>query len=222
MSSGGSLGATMSAREEISITAPEAATRWTGMAVVLTAALTLSVVMNVLLAHKVRSLLEAKSGAVAQRLLKVGEAVPPIEARLLGGNDQELLSYQGTNEPTVLYIFTPPCIWCARNMDNLKTLLDKERDHYRFIGLSLSEQGLEEYVGKNDMRIPVYSGLSPETVKTYKLRSTPQTIVISPEGKVLQDWAGAYVGDQKSQVEAFFHVSLPGLRESPKAEAAKN
>jgi hypothetical protein len=62
----------------------------------------------------------------------------------------------------------------------------------------------------------------PETLKAYKLRSTPQTIVVSPEGKVLQNWVGAYVGGQKSQVEAFFHVSLPGLRELPKAEAAKN
>src|SRR5712692_7532311 len=93
---------------------------------------------------------------------------------------------------------------------------------YRFIGLSLSEAALAEYVAKNDLKLPVYSGLSPETLKTYKLGSTPQTIVISPQGKVLEDWAGAYVGDRKSQVEAFFHVTLPGLRELPKADAAKN
>jgi hypothetical protein len=42
--------------------------------------------------------------------------------------------------------------------------------------------------------------------------------VISTEGKVLQNWDGAYVGNQKSQVETFFHVSLPGLRELPKEE----
>jgi hypothetical protein len=107
-------------------------------------------------------------------------------------------------------------------MDNLKTLMAKKAGEYRFIGVSLSEQGLAEYVAKNDLKLPIYSGLSPETLKTYKLRSTPQTIVISPEGKVLQDWAGAYVGEQKSQVEGAFHVSLPGLRELPKAEAAKN
>jgi hypothetical protein len=59
-------------------------------------------------------------------------------------------------------------------------------------------------------------------VKNYKLGSTPQTIVISPEAKVLQDWIGAYVGDQKSQVEAFFHVSLPGLRELPTKAASTN
>jgi len=97
-------------------------------------------------------------------------------------------------------------------MDSFKTLLDKERGQYRFIGLSLSEETLREYVVKNDLNLPVYSGLSPETLKAYKLGSTPQTIVISPEGKVLEDWAGAYVGNQKSQVEAFFHVSLPGIR----------
>jgi peroxiredoxin len=176
-----------------------------------TVALIVSVVLNVALAHKVRSLIYGQSVRTADYKLQVGTSVPPIAAKRSDGQ-QELISYQGAIEPTVLYIFTPPCPWCARNMDNLKTLLDKEGGHYRFIGLSLSEEGLAEYVAKNDLNLPNYSGLSPETLKTYKLGRTPQTIVISPEGKVLQNWAGAYVGDQKSQVEAFFHVSLPGIR----------
>ncbi len=179
-----------------------------------------SVSLNVVLARRVRSFTQLQSNRAAERLLKVGTAVPPIAAKRLDGQPG-VISYQGAEEPTVLYIFTPPCTWCSRNMDNLKTLLDKERGQYRFIGLSLSEQTLAEYVAKNDLQLPVYSGLSPETLKTYKLGSTPQTIVISPEGKVLEDWAGAYVGDEKSQIEAFFHVSLPGLRELPKAEKSK-
>lgn len=148
-------------------------------------------------------------------MLKVGTAVPPIPAKRFSGQ-AEVISYQGTSLPTVLYIFTPPCSWCARNMDNLKTLLDKESSEYRFIALSLSDEGLAQYVTKNGLNLPVYAGLSTETRKAYKLGGTPQTIVISPEGKVLEDWVGAYVGDQKSQVEAFFHVSLPGLRDLPK------
>lgn len=180
-----------------------------------------SVSLNVVLASKLRAFRQFQSDKTAERLLKVGVTVPPIAAKLLSG-EQQVISYLGTNQPTVLYIFTPPCVWCVRNVDNFKALLDKERDKYHFIGLSLSERALAEYVAKNDLKLPVYSGLSPETVKAYKLGSTPQTIVISPEGKVLQDWVGAYMGDQKSQVETFFHVSLPGLRELPKAEAAKN
>jgi peroxiredoxin len=187
----------------------------------ITTVLVVSVAVNVLLAAKVRSLTHTQTARLAERLLNIGATVPPITARRLDGQ-QETISYRDNAQSTVLYVFTPPCAWCARNMDNLKTLLDKERGHYRFIGLSLSEQTLPEYIAKNDLTLPVYSGLSPDTLKTYKLGSTPQTIVISPEGKVVQDWSGAYVGDQKSQVEAFFHVSLPGLRELPKADAAKN
>jgi peroxiredoxin len=180
--------------------------------------LMISVSLNVFLARKVRSFARVQSIRASDLLVKVGTTVPPIAVKRLNG-EQDVISYQGTNQPTVLYIFTPPCAWCARNIDNFKTLANKESAQYHFVGVSLSEQGLTEYVAKNELKLPVYSGLSAETLKTYKLGSTPQTIVISPEGKVLQDWAGAYVGDQKSQVEAFFHVSLPGLRELP-AKAA--
>ncbi len=180
-----------------------------------------SVSLNVVLARRIWSFTHFQSIKASERLLKIGTSVPPIAAKRLNGQ-QDVISYQGTTQPTVLYIFTPPCVWCARNIDSLKTLLSKEGARYRFIGISLSEKDLREYVAKNDLRLPVYSSLSPEMVKTYKLGSTPQTIVISPEGNVLQDWLGAYMGDQKSQVEAFFHVTLPGLREMPTAEAAEH
>jgi len=180
-----------------------------------------SVSVNVVLARRVWFFTHLQSNRAAERLIKVGTTVPPIAAKRLDGQPS-VISYQGAEQSTVLYIFTPPCSWCARNIDNLKTLLENERGNYRFIGLSLSEETLPEYVAKNKLNFPVYSGLSAESLKTYKLGSTPQTIVISPEGRVVQDWVGAYVGEQQSQVEAFFHVKLPGLRELPKAEAAKN
>jgi peroxiredoxin len=180
-------------------------------------ALSVSVTLNVLLAHRVRNLTYSRSASMAEYQLKVGTTVPPIAAKRLDGKS-EVISYQKGNQPTVLYIFTPPCVWCARNMSNFKTLFGKESGEYRFIGLSLSEEGLAEYVAKNELKLPVYFGMSIETKGAYKLSGTPQTIVVSPEGRVLQSWMGAYVGDQKSQVEAFFHVTLPGLRTEPKPE----
>jgi hypothetical protein len=177
-----------------------------------------SLALNVVLARKVQSFRQDQAIRASERLLKVGATVPPILAKRLGGQ-LEMISYQGA-QPTVLYVFTPPCPWCARNLDNFKTIVDKESGQYRFIALALSEEGLAQYVAKNELKLPVYSGLSTEARGTYNLGGTPQTIVVSPEGRVLQDWMGAYVGDQKSQVEAFFHVNLPGLRELPKEEAA--
>jgi peroxiredoxin len=178
-----------------------------------------SVTLNVLLAYRLHSFTQDQSVKLSARLLTVGTTVPPIIGKQVDGR-QARISYQATNQSTVLYVFTPPCLWCARNMDNFKALAGKESTAYHFIGISLSDQGLAEYVAKNDLKLPVYSGLSPEALKTYKLGSTPQTIVISPEGKVLQDWVGAYVGDQQSQVEAFFHVKLPGLRPVPTPTSA--
>jgi peroxiredoxin len=211
----------MNANEQTIGSIPGSSHRTSGRVIsIFTVALTVSVALNVALATKLRNLNYAQAGRVAEYRLKIGTTVPLLTARRLDGQ-QEVISYEGTNQPTVLYIFTPPCSWCARNVDNFKRLVDKESHEYRFIGLSLSEGGLAEYVAKNELKLPVYSGLSPETLKTYKLGSTPQTIVISPEGKVLQNWTGAYVGDQKSQVEAFFHVTLPGLRELPVEERSK-
>jgi len=97
-------------------------------------------------------------------------------------------------------------------MDNIKALIHLKDAEYRFIGLSLSGEGLSSYVRAHGLALPTYSELPQDLLQVYKLHGTPQTIVVSPEGRVIQNWMGAYVGNQKSQVEAFFHVSLPGIR----------
>ena len=180
--------------------------------------LLISLTLNAFLSRRLYKLTSGHAVLMASRMadhrLKPGVVVPPIAAKRLGGQPG-VISYSGVEQSTVLYAFTPQCSWCARNLNNLKALLDKEGGQYRFIGLSLSEERLPEYVAKYNLSFPVYSGLSPDTLKTYELGGTPQTIVISPEGKVLQDWVGAYVGDQKSQVEVFFHIALPGLSAAP-------
>jgi peroxiredoxin len=176
----------------------------------LTLTLAGSVTLNVALAHKLRRFNHVFSPTSIDSL-QTGITVPAFEAIDLEGRTQ-MITYNRVSKPTVLYVFTPSCSWCARNMDNFKTLIDKESSEYRFIGISLADQGLADYVRKNELNLPIYSGLSAETLKAYRLGSTPQTIVISPEGKVLQDWAGAYVGDQRTQIEAFFRAKLPGIK----------
>jgi len=56
---------------------------------------------------------------------------------------------------------------------------------------------------------PVYSGMNDSTGRTFKLRSTPTTILVSPKGIVLAVWEGAYGGETKSSIEKYFNVSLP-------------
>lgn len=175
-----------------------------------------SVAINVALAHRLREF-NHLLGKTSEQALQPGTRVAPFEAVDVQGQTQTI-AYSNVAKPTVLYIFTPPCSWCARNMNNFKELVAQREGEYRFIGLSLSKEDLPGYVAKNELRIPIYSGLSREMQKAYKLGGTPQTIVVSPEGRILQDWVGAYVGGQKSQVEGFFRISLPGLTEAAESE----
>lgn len=142
--------------------------------------------------------------------LQVGDSVAPLKVSNLDGQ-QEVISYQDNEQAVVLYVFTPSCIWCTRNLDNIRALVLNKRNSYRFVGVSLVDEGVKDYVSKNNLSLPVYSALSEETKQEYKFGSTPQTLVISPNGKVLQNWEGAYTGQQQSEIERFFDVTLPGL-----------
>lgn len=84
-------------------------------------------------------------------------------------------------------------------------------DSYHFIGLSLGNANLEAYLSARKLTFPVYSKLSKDTIRDLKLSSTPQTIVVSPEGRVIKNWVGAYGENLRPEVENFFAVKLPGI-----------
>jgi peroxiredoxin len=177
----------------------------------LTIMLGVSLVTNLLLAYKIKRLNESLEALTAPPpALQIGVTVAPIKAHGLDGQPA-VISYAGGAQPIVLYVFTPQCSWCARNLANLKTLLAQKQGAYRFVGLSLTDKDLNEYVAKNQLSCPVYFNPAEEALREYKLGSTPQTIVISSEGKVLKNWVGAYTGEQQMEVEQFFGISLPGI-----------
>jgi thioredoxin-related protein len=176
----------------------------------MTVILAVSLAVNLLLAYKIKGLNDAAGQASPQQPSLVGASVPPLKATRLDGR-QDVVSYAGSDRPVVLYVFAPQCLWCARNMDNFKTLLSQKQDSFRFVGLALREDGVREYVAENKLDLPIYYNPAEEAMRDYKFASTPQTIVVSPEGKVLQNWVGAYSGRQQDEVEKYFGVHLPGL-----------
>lgn len=70
------------------------------------------------------------------------------------------------------------------------------------------------YVGKHASLVKLSSseahGIKQAGLE-YGLGSTPQIIIVSPDGKVLQNWVGAYTGVEQAEVEKFFGVTLPRL-----------
>jgi hypothetical protein len=106
-----------------------------------------SVVVNIFLARKISVLTTTVEAIKAEERLKVGTKVPPIPGRSVAGTEQTL-DYSNVQVPTVLYVFTPQCSWCAKNVDNLRTLIADSGHGYRVVGISLTTQGLKEYLEK--------------------------------------------------------------------------
>jgi hypothetical protein len=144
---------------------------------------------------------------VPSRALLEGTLVPAFKAVEAGTRRPAAIAYEDTKLHTVLYVTSPSCPWCERNLDSIRALVREKKDAFRFVGLSLSEENLDAQLG--DLPFPVYAGVSDAVREVYRLRSTPQTIVVSPQGRVVRTWKGAYVGRTQKEIEGYFQVALP-------------
>ena len=139
-----------------------------------------------------------------------GTRLPLLQAKDLSGKPVSI-AFDSDSRPTVLYVFTPTCIWCKKNLQNLKSIVAKNQDRFKFIGLSLSPDGVDAYLKDTGLDFPVYTGPAPEIVRSFGLGATPSTFVLSTTGVLQRHWTGAYAGATIPEVEDFFGVKLPGL-----------
>lgn len=187
-------------------------TRSVGRSWFLLVVLGFSLTLNVVLGWQVRSSKVGppkhdQSPADSPRLVEK-ELIAPLTVKKLDGTEQAI-SFTGTDKPTVLYVFSRACVWCARNVDTVRALAKATASTHRFIGLSLRDidnAGLEAEEQK--LGFSVFRGLSLDTLKALGLGSTPQTIVVSAQSRVVKNWVGFYGGDLQKDIEAYFGVPL--------------
>jgi peroxiredoxin len=169
-----------------------------------------SLAINMLLARRVASLKKTISVLKSESRLALGDTLPSIVAKDPQGRTA-VLDYSETQLPTVVFIITPDCGWCTKNIMNMRTLAQNAGNRYRFVGLSLSSSKLSDYVKQNKLEFPIYTDLPILTMRDYKLGGTPETIVVSPQGQVTRIWSGAFAEDLQKEVENYFSVKLPGI-----------
>jgi hypothetical protein len=114
---------------------------------------------------------------------------------------------------TVLYVFSPHCVWCKRNLPNMRALMAAAGKRFDFVPISLDADGVSAYWAGIGARGAVYTEPSTASRSAYGFGGTPQTIVIGPDGKIVSDWSGAYTGPVLSEVSSTLGVKLPGLAE---------
>lgn len=145
--------------------------------------------------------------------LAVGTVLPPLRGKHLDGS-VAVVDYRASRMPTLLYVMSPQCGWCVRNRTNFQAMMSQIEGRFRLVCVSLSTEGLAEYVAANHLNVPQVELLVevPQSVlAAHKLTATPQTLVVSPEGRLLKLWRGAFTRDKQREVEDFLGVHLPGL-----------
>ena len=162
-----------------------------------------SIAVNVMLASR---LLRAQQPAAPT--LRVGTVMPPFVGKSVDGDDVRIEYTDAI--PTVLYHFSPSCGWCERNWANVRALTKQTHGRVRFVGIATTTV-TSAFLRERQLDFDVASEVSPEVARQYGLGATPQTILVSAEGRVVTHWTGAYTGSQAREVESYFGLRLPGL-----------
>lgn len=165
-----------------------------------------SLTLNVALGLHIRNSASVRPGEVGGT--KVGAKVTPVALVESPGGLREL-GFHG--EQTILYIMSPTCGWCARNIENIRTIGRR----YRVVGVSPTADKLAAYREKNPLPFEIVVPDSTRLPKWLDLGVTPQTVVVNKSGVVERVWVGALDGSKKTGAEKFFGMSLPGLLEVP-------
>lgn len=178
---------------------------------VLLLCLGLSLTLNVLLARRTGEQRRLIDRIRIENQPLQNQAVPPLVGTDVAGQPVSL-TYSDTSQPTVLYVFSPGCGWCAKNHENTVALMEQLQTNFRIVGVALSSEGLEDYLRRNPMNCPIVTNIDSQLVDTYRLGVTPQTIVVSTDGVVQRNWRGAYKDDYQRQMQEYFQISLPSMK----------
>lgn len=147
------------------------------------------------------------------QLLKVNDQLPAAVSLVRADGKPVTVSFAADTRPTVLYVLSPFCEWCKRNEKDMKELVNATGNRFRYVGLSTVSKGLKQYIAKGEAPFPVYYVKSKALSRKLGILGTPETIVVSPAGKVEQVWEGAYLSANLKNVDKFFGVKLTGVQE---------
>jgi hypothetical protein len=167
--------------------------------------LAISLAGNVIQGWKVKSLMSLVPRSEAH----TGMLVSRLNARSVSGSFQPLSFGQG--KTVILYFFKPKCRWCATNIENIRSFSRQRSDDIRFIGIATTGEGLPTSLEKLPLPFPIYVIDDPSELRQVDFLGTPQTVEISPSGKVVNNWVGAFQPSTAAAIEKRFAIHLPGL-----------
>jgi hypothetical protein len=161
----------------------------------------LLILTNSLLMQQNRQLKAAINEEGRSLELSQGTYLPPIDGLDTEGKPLSL-SYEGESLKTLLFIFSPGCKACRDNMRNWQTIRKQmDEKSVRVAAVSIFTEGTKQYVARYGLSdLTVMADVDAKDRASYKLALTPQTILISPEGRVERVWTGLLDADTMQQI----------------------
>jgi peroxiredoxin len=134
--------------------------------------------------------------------LSAGAKVPPLSGSAADGTPT-VITYSSVHPKTLLLVYARSCPACALNWLSWQELLNRvDLTRVRPIAVSVEGDGLSTQYLKQVGLTKVEAALLPdfESILLYRLRYTPQTILIDSNSKVEGIWSGVLNPRQVTEI----------------------
>lgn len=144
----------------------------------------------------------------------IGTIIGGVAVRSMAGETSQLRVT--ASKPTVIYFLSPTCSWCSKNHATISTLGLRAAERFRFVGLvrDAHRSDVSAYLRRYPLPFDVYLVSDESWLSRNDLVGTPSTLVVDTTARVTHVWHGAFTGEGQREVEALFHVQLPGVSAS--------
>jgi peroxiredoxin len=149
-------------------------------------------------------------------VMQPGDRLPPFSAKGSAGEPLQV-AYDGRGPRRVFFFFTPTCPHCRKQFAHWQGVVSKaDRARFEVWGLvsDVENRGMiNEYLRSigcgADSAAPLrVAYVTDDTLRGYKLTSTPTTLVVANDGTVEQAWLGKWNAETINSANAALSLNL--------------
>lgn len=174
----------------------------------LCAVLAASVAINVRQYDRTGRLIQKLEAVERARPLEAGEQLPTMDGLDTQGKPVAIVPARADRR-RIVYWTSATCPWSARNEAQFRHLWRTQQSRFDIVVVAADREHVATLAGRAQAPYLIVGPPARETQDRARLSATPTTLVVDEHGKVIRTWRGAYFGDVRRQVEAFFGITLP-------------
>ena len=133
---------------------------------------------------------------------QAGKQVPDLEGYDVAGRPLSV-RYGADSRKVLVLVFSPTCKFCAQNWPHWKELVDGlDQGAVRPVAVDVTSTASPAFLSEHHLdRIPVFLQLPPQSIVSYRMQITPQTILVDGNGKVEKVWSGVLTDSSLGEIK---------------------